>query len=334
MNTITIDGSQGEGGGQIVRTAVALSLVTGKKLVINNIRANRPDPGLKAQHLKAIETAAKISSGEAEGLKLGSRNMVFGPGEIQGGTYDIDIGTAGSIPLLLQCIMIAAVKTQNTLTLKITGGTDVAWSPPIDYLRYVTLPALRAMGYKCELELLARGYYPRGGGSVKIEIKSSKLKGLAFEKNVCSLVEGISHSSRLPEHVAARQAASAEKTLNEVGYKAAIKTESKNYSSTGSGITLWCGTMGGSALGKRGLPAEKVGRDAADALLTELRTQAGLDIYLADQLIPYLGLIRGGSLTTRKLSLHAKTNIWVTEQFLGCRFKIEEKDGLCRVSIS
>ncbi len=329
-----LDGSYGEGGGQILRTAVALSAVTGKPVEIHSIRKIRPKPGLAAQHVKAIETVSSICDAEVEGCSLHSTYLSFKPAKIKGGTYDIDIGTAGSITLLLQCLMPAAMHAPSPVKLKITGGTDVAWSPPIDYLRYVTLGALSQMGYECKLRLVHRGYYPRGGGCVEVIINPSTLKKTSFDKNLCNIVEGKSHSSGLPAHIAQRQASSAEKILREEGYNTSIPLEIKDETSTGSGITLWCGTVGGSALGKQGLRAEKVGSTAAVSILQELKPGAGVDIYLADQLIPYLALARGGSFTTRSLTPHARTNIWVTEQFLDVKFNIKELNtGLFLVSV-
>lgn len=333
-----LDGSYGEGGGQILRTGVALSAVTGKPIEINNIRRTRPKQGLAAQHVKAVESLASICNAEVEGCKLLSTSLTFKPGKIKAGVYDIDIGTAGSISLFLQCLMPAAIHAPGTLRIKITGGTDVLWSPSIDYLRFVTLGALSLMGYDCKLTLIQRGYYPRGGGCVEAVIAPSVLKKASFDTNACPHVEGISHSSGLPAHVAERQAASAQKILKQEGYDAKVSLETPylntGHQSTGSGITLWCGTLGGSALGKPGLRAEKVGESAAEAIISELKSGAGVDVYLADQLIPYLALAGGGSFTTRVITPHTKTNIWVTEQFLDVKFKIEELvTGLFRVYI-
>ncbi len=329
-----IDGSYGEGGGQILRTAVALSAVTGEPLEIFNIRKARPKPGMAAQHVKAVESVAAICDAKLEGCSLGSTKLSFTPGKIKGGYYEIDIGTAGSISLFLQCIMPACMHAPEAVRVNITGGTDAAWAPTIDYLRYATLEALARMGYDCKLTLVRRGYYPVGGGVVEAIISPCSLKKTGFDSNACATVEGISHSSNLPAHVVERQAASAQKLLQQEGYDARISLETNNYPSTGSGITLWCGTMGGSALGKRGLKAEKVGESAAAMIIPELSSGAGVDMYLADQLIPYIALAGGGSFTTRMISLHAKTNIWVTEQFIDVKFKIEELEtGLFRVRV-
>lgn len=330
---IKIDGSYGEGGGQIVRTAVALSAVTGEEVCVKNIRKNRPEPGLKAQHVKAIQTAALICDAYVTGLSLQSTRISFSPKEIRGGKHEIDIGTAGSISLLLQCLMPAAAHARDELELIIRGGTDVAWSPPIDHLINVTNNALSKMGYDCEIEVLARGYYPKGGGCVRARIEPSELKCYDFTMEKCQ-ISGISHCSNLPEHVAKRQADSAAESVNAAGFGCQINTEYAQHISTGSGITLWCGLLGGSALGKRGLPAEKVGRSAAKELLTELESGASVDVHLADQLIPYMGLSGGGSYTVRELSQHTRTNIWVTEQFLDVVFKIQKRGKLVEVSVN
>lgn len=331
-----IDGSYGEGGGQLVRTAVALSAITGRPVKITNIRKNRPNPGLKPQHLKALETAAIVCSARVSGLSPGSTEFSFSPVEIRGGKYRIDIGTAGSIPLLLQCLMPALPFAEKKIELTVRGGTDVAWSPTIDYLRHVTLPALEKMGYAGRVKLQERGYYPKGGGTVLATFEPCKLRGFHFKnpKNKLNLeVRGISHASNLPSHVAARQAEAAKTLLLEEGYSPDIGTECFELFSTGSGITLWTGFFGGTALGKKGLPAEKVGRKAAGEILPELRSLAAVDVHLADQLIPYMALAGNSSYTVRELSMHTKTNIWVTEQFLDVKFRIREKDELFEVSV-
>ncbi len=329
-----LDGSYGEGGGQILRTCVALSAVSGKPVEIEHIRKARPKPGLSAQHVKAVEGLTRICEASVSGCHLGSTKLGFAPGKIHGGNYEIDIGTAGSISLFLQCLMPALVHASGAARIRITGGTDVRWSPSIDYMRFVTLSALKIMGCECELRLIRRGYYPRGGGCVEASISPSKLMKINFDSNKCSQVEGISHSSGLPSHVSQRQAASAQKLLLENGYTSRISTQVNNYPSIGSGITLWCGIIGGTALGKPGLEAEKVGAIAARALLDNLRPGAGVDEFLQDQLIPYMALAGGGSFTAQNISMHTKTNIWVTEQFLPVKFRVERlENGLFRVWI-
>lgn len=332
-NMIEIDGSYGEGGGQIVRTAVTLSAAAGKNIKIYNIRKNRPVPGLKHQHVKTLETAACLCNADVTGLFLNSSNIGFFPGEIKGGCFRANIGTAGSITMLLQCIMPLATQTTEDIQLEITGGTDVAWSPTIDYLKYVTVPALSKMGYSCDINTIRRGYYPAGMGIVHANLKPSKLHHFDFSssKPAVSKVSGISHCSNLPEHIVQRQADSAAQYLNTQNVDSTIRTEVLNNPSTGTGITLWKGHFGSSALGKRGLPAEKVGKTAAKNLIMELESDATVDVHLADQLIPYMGLFPGCSYTARELTQHTKTNIWVTEQFLDVKFNITKENNLYRV---
>jgi RNA 3'-terminal phosphate cyclase (ATP) len=330
---LEIDGSYGEGGGQLVRTAVALSAVTGKEIRVTNIRKNRPNPGLKQQHLKALETAARICEARISGLFPGSTELSFVPVEIRGGKYDIDIGTAGSIPLLLQCIMPALPFAKEEVEITVKGGTDVAWSPTIDYMQHVTFRALEKFGYSGSVIMKEHGYYPKGGGKVLASFKPCRLQGFHFLKEE-EEIKGISHASNLPAHVPLRQAEAASTRLIEAGYPSQIETQSFEVFSTGSGITLWTGYIGGSALGERGLPAEKVGKRAADEIIPELRAGASVDTHLADQLIPYMALAGNSSYTVRELSLHTATNIWITEQFLDVKFRIEEKEGVFEVSVS
>ena len=253
--------------------------------------------------------------------------------EIKGGKYDIDIGTAGSITLLLQCLMPALPFAKEKVELTVRGGTDVAWAPTVDYLQQVTFRALERLGYAGNVTLKEHGYYPKGGGKVSAFFEPCRLRGFHFLKEE-EEIRGISHASNLPAHVPLRQAEAASARLLEAGYSSLIETQSFEAFSTGSGITLWAGYVGGSALGERGLPAEKVGKRAAEEVITELKARASVDMHLADQLIPYMALAGNSSYTVRELSLHAATNIWVTEQFLDVKFRIEEKEGLFEVSVN
>ena len=337
---IEIDGSFGEGGGQIVRTAVALSAVTEKPVRITRIRQGRPKPGLAAQHARAITALAAICDARTSGVTPGSSEIVFTPGEIRGGSYRVEIGTAGSVTLLMQCLLPVLLRADGPSSLQIQGGTDVQWSPAVDYFKNVFLPALSSFGIKVSLEVLQRGYYPLGQGEVLLEVEPAKLKasqlaGRACDagqiiQNIQNSVQGVSHCSSLPEHVAARQADSAAEALQQAGFSAQISREALRLPSLGSGITLWSGCKGASSLGERGLPAEKVGRRATEELIIELRSAATVDVHLADQLIPYLALA-GGSCTVREISLHARTNIWTVGQFLDAKIEIKEEKGLFRM---
>lgn len=337
---IEIDGSFGEGGGQIVRTAVALSAVAGKSVCIKNIRRGRPKPGLAAQHAQAVMALACICDARTSGVKPGSSEITFSPEVIRGGRHRVEIGTAGSVTLLMQCLLPVLLRADAPSFLAVQGGTDVRWSPTVDYFKSVFLPALSFFGAKVSLEVLQRGYYPRGQGEVRLVVEPAKLKAASFAgwatengQSMQSMVQGASHSSSLPEHVAARQADSAMQALQQAGFSARITQQALRLPSTGSGITLWSGFKGASCLGERGLPAEKVGRKAAEELIIELKSRAVVDVHLADQLIPYLALA-GGSFTVREVSVHAKTNIWTAEHFLDARIKTECDEGLFRIERS
>lgn len=325
-----IDGSMGEGGGQIIRTAIALAAITGTEVEIENIRANRPKPGLSAQHLHAVKAVERMAGGQTEGLALQSTRLRFAPGPLNGFEGAIDIGTAGSITLLLQCLIPVALCADRATTVRITGGTDVAWSPPIDFYTQVFLPALKAMGCAVQLDLRQRGYYPKGGGVVDLTISPVKqLKGIMMrEPEPVEEIWGISHSCGLPAHVAERQANAANRLLRAAGYKSAIKTEivEKSTWTTGSGITLWCGYKSGSGLGERGKRAEAVGEEAARNLIFELQSNATVDVHLADQLVPYTALADGPSeLRVRAMTKHLETNVYITQQFLDVAFEIEKE---------
>jgi len=328
---IEIDGSFGEGGGQIVRTSVALSAVTGKPVRITKIRQGRPKPGLAAQHAQALRALAEICDARTSGATPGSSEIIFTPGKILGGRHRIEIGTAGSVTLLMQCLLPALLCADRPSSLQIQGGTDVQWSPAVDYFKNAFLPALSSFGARVSLEVLQRGYYPRGQGEVLLQVEPAKLKASHLvSPDCCGQIKGVSHCSNLPEHVAVRQAESAKQTLAQAGFPARINREALRLPSLGSGITLWSGYKGASSLGERGLPAEKVGRRAAEELILELKSSASVDVHLADQLIPYLALA-GGCCTVREISLHARTNIWTAGHFLEANIEVREEKGIFRI---
>ena len=328
---LEIDGSVGEGGGQIIRTAIALAAITGKEVEITNIRANRPKPGLSAQHLNAVKAVERLSKGTTEGLELRSTRLQFSPGTLKGFEGEIDIGTAGSITLLLQCFIPVALFADTETKVWITGGTDVNWSPPIDFYTNVFLSALKEMGCGVHIDLKLRGYYPKGGGLVDVSVAPTRhLKGIVLQRREqAGVINGVSHSCGLPAHVAERQAKAAEKTLKEAGYDTKIKTEieKEGKRTTGSGITLWCGYKSGSALGERGKKAEVVGEEAAHVILRELKAPATVDVYLADQLVPYIALAEGKSeMKVREITKHLETNMYITQKFFDVAFEIEKEE--------
>lgn len=332
---IRIDGSHGEGGGAVLRVSVALSALTGTPVKITNIRAKRPNPGLRAQHLSAIKAVGKLTNAEVDGLAIGSKEITFTPNEIEGGKLSIDIGTAGSITLVLQALLISAANSKKEIRVAIRGGTDVRWSPPIDYLAHVMLPILARFGYDAEVELVKRGYYPAGGGEVNALIRPNKIKEINLTefgkvKEVC----GTSHAHIGLEkaQVARRQARSARpllfNRLSKLGFDSPIdiKDEYVDALSYGSGITLWVKTdnsvIGADALGEKGKRAQEVGAEAAKRMVDELNTIAPLDRYMADQIVPFLA-IAGGSVRVSQVTEHTRTNVSVVNEF-GYNVQIED----------
>lgn len=344
---VEIDGSTLEGGGQILRSAIAIAAVRQIPVRVKNIRVNRSTPGLRPQHLHGIFALKQIAKAQVKGAHEGSKEIEFIPHNLEGGSLTINIGTAGSISLILQGLMIAAPFSKNPINAQLTGGTNVAWSPPIDYLQYVLLPRLEQVGYIGNILLEKRGYYPKGGGRVSATFSPrqnlTSLK-LSFSKDEV-LIKGISHCGNLPQHVADRQAQSTTNTLKQAGL---LQTELKiEYSpdtmSRGSGISLWAQDaknrsnrlLGADALGRRGLKAELVGTQAAQSLLKELNTNAPVDRHQADMLIPYVALAKGQSeFSISSLSMHTFTNIFIVEQFLDVKFKVKgELDNPAQISV-
>lgn len=331
---IEIDGSIGEGGGQILRTSLALSALLNKPVRIYNIRINRPNPGLRPQHMASVKVLSELTEAELTGLNVGSTELVFSP---RGGSVKntvIDIGTAGSITLLLQAITPYCIFTGNPVKLRIIGGTDVKWSPPIDYIKYVTVPLFRKMGIKIDVNLIKRGFYPKGGGIVDLFFHPcDELTPIQIGVQSKILhIKGVSYAANLPSHVVKRQAESAEKTLKAsdlIPYNTPIdiiQEEPVTVLSPGSGIVLYAeldrnGLIGADSLGEKGIPAERVGESAANSLLLQLKTKAGVDYHMCDMLIPYLGLASGLSkIYTSNMTLHTVTNIMIVEKFLNVKF--------------
>ena len=330
MIHMKVDGSFGEGGGQILRTSTALGALLNEPIEIYNTRINRPKPGLAQQHLTGIKALEDMVDGETRGAEIGSTKVGFYPGKLRAGTYTIDTKTAGSITLILQSLLIPSIFSQDRVELDVRGGTDVKWSPPIDYVKHVFLPILKKMGVNADVEIIKRGYYPKGNGRVVVNISpSGRLNPLKITKRGSLLgVRGQSHSLNLPAHIVERMANSAKDEC-----RCSIDLECGEGISTGCGIALWAefknSVIGASALGAPGKPAEKVGREAAKGLLGEIEGGAALDGFMGDQVIPYMGLADGMSeITVRKLTGHVQTNIHIVEKILGVKYDIVEKEGL------
>ncbi|MCX6650053.1 MAG: RNA 3'-terminal phosphate cyclase [Methanomassiliicoccales archaeon] len=325
---IELDGSHGEGGGQLLRTALSLSVLTGQDLLITKIRAGRPDPGLKPQHLAGVRLITNLCNAEVVGDEVGSQRLEFRPGALVGGTYKFDVGTAGSLTLLIQTVLPALVLSPVRTELELVGGTDVRWSPPVDHYRMVLLPLIRRMGAQVEMEVEARGFYPRGGGKVRLKVSGGELRKLSLdERGELRRITGVSFVQNLPGHVAQRMADAVRRNL--LGMDVQMRFETGTGDSTGAGVVLTAEyentIIGWSSRGEKGMSAEVVGREAASGLTKEMEGGGTLDAHTADQLLPFLALAgQDSEFTVREVSGHLGTQIWLVPHYLPVRFEMTE----------
>jgi RNA 3'-phosphate cyclase len=343
---IEIDGSQKSGSGTILRLSIAMAAITKQPLHITNIRQNRPQPGLKHQHLEAVLTAAKLCNAKMKGAALGSRELWFEPQEIKGGNIEAVIETAGSIPMLFSAVLPICLFAQNCVRVHVAkGGTDTIHAPTINYLRNVFLPALKMMGVEAEISVKKYGYYPKGMGEATLIVKPNhKLKAIQFKAfGILKEIEGVSVCTFLADRqVAERQAKAANDYLSQQGYKAQIQiiNDQSNPIQKGSSIVLWAQTysgviVGADAIGELHKMAEAVGKEAAQKLLSELLAQPTVDVFLADMLIPYLALAQGKSaFLVRTISEHIESNVWLMEKILKVKFTIQRDNNLFRIEKS
>ncbi len=342
FSLIKIDGSYGEGGGQILRSAIGLSVFKNKAVEIYNIRKNRSNPGIKPQHYMAIKSIKKICNAETTGLDIGSKKLIFKPGQIKSGKYKFDIKTAGSIPLAFQAIILSCLKTDKEISIHLRGGTDVKWSLSWDFFEYVSVPILKEIGVNIETELIKRGYYPKGGGEAKITIKETdKINPIVVDENqVFSKVNGIINISNLPDHISKRIKDSILKQVLKYDLKASIDIDRCSSLSPGVGVTLWSKNenviVGSSVLGEKGVSSETVGNKSSDRIIDEIKSGSSFDAYSFDQIIPYLAIAtESGSskFYIRKISGHAETNIWLVKHFFDCEFDLTKKEKNIQVKV-
>ncbi len=333
---VHIDGSYGEGGGQILRTALALSTLLNRPIQLTRIRAGRKNPGLQPQHLKSIEALAKITEATTEGVHIGSEAITFIPKKIRPGNYEFDIGTAGSVTLLLQALLLPLSLSESTSHLVLTGGTHVEWSPPFHYLSEVLFPVLSSMGIEAKADIKKWGWYPKGGGRVEMGIyPASGIKPVTLtHRGALKRIYGLSASSNLPSHVAERQRDQALKRVEqELNLEGKIEVLSE-MPSLGQGSFLFLVVeservrAGFSSLGRKGKRAEEVADEVVDSIKEYLRSEACIDPHLADQLVPFMAFAKGeSSFTTTKITEHLLTNLWVIEHFINLSVAISGKRG-------
>lgn len=337
---IEIDGAFGEGGGQILRSSLSLSALTGQPMRITRIRARRAKPGLMPQHLKAVEAMAAITSARVEGAALGSQTLTFAPGPVQPGDYHFEIGTAGATSLVLQTVFLPLALAGAPSTVFIGGGTHVPWSPCFHYLQWQWLHYLRAIGLEAELELEKAGFYPRGGGRIHAAIHPARhLSPLRMvQRGNLRHVRGISAVARLPLRIAERQREQALQRLSVLPIPLEIENLELPAGSPGT-LLLLLGEFEETracfySLGERGKRAEAVADEAADQLLGFLKTDGAVDPHLADQLVLPLALAAGTSELRVALTPHLRTNSELLRHFLPVRITIEgEPDRVGTVHI-
>jgi len=339
-----IPGEYGSGSGTIVRLSTAFSALTGKPIRITEIRAKRPSPGLRHQHLEAVRTLGKLSSGDIKGDQVGSKEIEFHPKKISGGTFEVNIETAGSIGLLSYATLIPAIFGKEKTVLKIKGGSIASlWSPPVPYLENVLFPILSRMGIIADLKIKKHGFYPVGGSDVDFEVNVSReIKPIIMKEPGEVLgINGLSIASTLlkDRKVAERQIVGFHRVIRK---KKGVDVKPVYVESAcpGSVIVLWAETstgciLAGDHVGERRKPAEVVGREAAFKLQEEMKYKSTVGEHLADQLIPFMALAKGRSeIIAPSFSEHVKTNIWLCEKFLGSKFKTKEDGENFRIACS
>lgn len=331
---IQIDGSFGEGGGQVLRTALTLSLITGQPFEIYNIRARRKNPGMQPQHLKCVEAALLISGGQAKGDRKGSTHLIFQPGPVVSGDYRIDIGTAGSTSLVLHTIYLPLALKENNSSLTITGGTHNPWSPCYHFLSRHWLRYLKQIGFDLKLKMDRAGFYPKGDGKIRVEISPVvNLEPLKLlKRGELKRIDGISAIANLDFNIAERQRGQSLKRLEQLGYTPQIAIEPMSSRYKGTMLLLQAEFESGSgcftALGAIGKRAEKVADEAVEDLIEYLNADGCIDKYLADQLILPISMVKGKSyFSTSKVTSHLLTNLEVVKKFLDIKTNVEGEIG-------
>jgi len=332
---ICVDGAQKSGSGTIVRFAVGLATLLGEELHLTNIRAKRDKPGLRPQHLKAIQALKQICQGTLVGGEIGSKEIRFKPGEeAKGGRYEWEIGTAGSTTLLAMTLLPAACFARGAISLKISGGLFQDFAPSAYHMQYVFFPILNKMGITAKLNIIRPGYVPRGGGIIEVALEPvrGKIKPIRLvSQGDVTGIKGIALSSHLEERkVSERMVGRCSEVLKSSGYQAQIETTYDTLAlQRGAVLAIYARTSSGCIIGadragKPGRPSEDIGRYVARSLIEDMASGATVDRYLADQLILYAALADGVSqYRIPRLTEHVETNLWLVESVLGAKTEID-----------
>lgn len=329
METVHIDGSFGEGGGQVLRTSLTLAAITGRRLVIDNIRASRPNPGLAKQHLACVEAVCEICKGKCSGAGLCSTKLDFTPGNIMTGNFSFDIGSAGSASLVIQTVLPVLFCAGSPSTVTVTGGTHNSWAPPFDFLKESFVPAIGNIGFKVDCRLLRYGFFPAGGGKIIFEVQPKRsekpidLCGPMCKQNISAKI----YTAKLPIHIFQKQ----RKLLLDSGLNIETIEHIDVTDSDSAGNCAVIRLVGGgrttvfTGFGARGKPSEKVIAEVVQETRDFLESGAAVDHYLADQLLIYMAIQKTGRFITNELSNHLTTNIEVIKKFLSVNFAVTKR---------
>jgi RNA 3'-terminal phosphate cyclase (ATP) len=329
---LKIDGSQGEGGGQILRTSLALAIITGRPVLIQNIRAKRDKPGLRRQHLTAVRAAATISGGQLSGDDIGSRELRFTPAAVLPGAYQFDVGSAGSTTLVLQTILFPLLLAAGRSTIELVGGTHNPFAPPFDFLDRAFLPLVNRMGPRIVLALERPGFYPAGGGRLRVEIDpAARLAPLELLergetlRRLCRVT-----LANLPDHIAERELAAVASALDWPEECLEVRRYRDRHFGPGNVVTIEIEsehvTEVFTSFGRRGVPAETVGGEVAAEARRYLEAEVPVGEHLADQLALPLALAGGGTYVTLRPTPHTTTNIEIIREFLDLPIFVESLD--------
>ena len=342
MDFLKVDGSSGEGGGQILRMAVAFSAALSVPVKVTNIRSGRRQPGLKPQHAAALRILRDVFDADLLGDSEGSTEVEFTPGTPRQSSVSVDMKTAASVTLVLQAVVPAVSLAERGLHIELTGGTDVPWAPTLDYFSDVAAHAYRKIGIGLSVKSSRRGYYPVGGGHIEAAIEpSAGVVPLRSEEVAGPAVATIvSRASLLPREVAERQAKASSSLLARMGLRS-LQAEVSSETSASPGTSILVRTsdggrmIGGDSIGERGKPAEEVGEEAAMRYANAVKSGASIDSYVADMVIPLLSLAKGESFVrVPEATMHLKTGLDLAAQFTGCKSTVEKSGPSCLVRVS
>ena len=321
MNFLKINGGHGEGGGQIIRSAITLSCITKQPIHLENIRKNRKNKGLRPQHLTAIIILQKIANAKVIGAKIGSTELKFIPGNIENLKLIEDVKTAGSISLILQVLIPVVAISQKKLSLTIKGGTDVLWSPSMDYTQYVLKEAYSRIGINFSIKLTKRGYYPKGGGEIKLEVYPSKIKSINFSQRKTNNLKMICTFSKIPREIIIEKLKIIEKKISKTNFNVEVKIKEENAIDSGASLLLYS-IDENSIIGIDGLFNKKNQNFDLD-FNKFINNSTGMDENLADMLVVPASLgVKKTVFQVKEITKHLETNLFVTSKITGCKYGI------------